>query len=183
VLSSGQHVATPAERLEARLADRGRQSGEEDPARRQHAPHLVHHRQPVGVVAREVQHRARDHDVQRRVRVRQRVDRLDAEPVRRDVGRDRRRQRARVRDRLGALVDAPHLEGAAQEGDEVAAPAAPGVEHAHPLHDPAAQQLVEQVDVEVPELRAQSIRESCHRSYPSPPCALQVSPSSDRRPY
>src|SRR5262249_17426803 len=58
----------------------------------------------------------------------------------------------------GTFVDAPDIEARAHEEDEVAPGAAPGVEHLHATGDPAAEQLIEQVDVDIAELFAQARR-------------------------
>jgi hypothetical protein len=80
-------VASPAERTERRLPDRRREAREEHPARREHPPHLADHRPPVRLVAREVQHGARHHDVHRTVVERHRLHALDAEVVVADIRR------------------------------------------------------------------------------------------------
>ena len=53
------------------------------------------------------------------------------------------------------LIDAVALEPMLQEVDQIPAVAAAGVEHARARIEPAAQQLIEDVDVDVAELRAQ----------------------------
>ena len=53
------------------------------------------------------------------------------------------------------------VEAVREQVDEVAPVAAAGVEHAHAGRDPPAQQLVEQIDVDVAELIFQ--RWSCER--------------------
>ena len=54
---------------------------------------------------------------------------------------------------MRVLVHGVDVEALAQQVDEIASAATAGVEHAHARADPAAQQLVEQVDVDVAELR------------------------------
>ena len=66
--------------------------------------------------------------------------------------RERRGQRAHLRDRAGIGIVAAHVVALAQQIDEIAAAAAAGVEHAHAGRDAAAQQLIEHVDVDVAEL-------------------------------
>ena len=79
------------------------------------------------------------------------LDRLGAKVVGRQRRRQARRERAHVADRVGIRVDAVDVAALAQQVDEVAAAAAARVEHAIARGDPAAQQLIEQIDVDVSE--------------------------------
>ena len=107
------------------------------------------------VVAGEVQHGAADHDVGEGLRERVRLDGCDAEIAGRELGRQTRGQRLHGLDRGRVRIDAEHLEAAAQQMHEIASRSAAHVEHPHARRDAAAQQLVEQVDVDVAELFAQ----------------------------
>ena len=71
--------------------------------------------------------------------------------IRGQRGRQRPGQRAHRLDRVGVAIRGVDVVAFAQEVDEVAAGAAPHVHHPHARGDSAAQQLIEQVDVDVPE--------------------------------
>ena len=57
--------------------------------------------------------------------------------------------------RGGILVHAETREAMLQEVDQIPAVAAPGVEHTRTRVEPAAKNLIEEVDVDVAELRSQ----------------------------
>ncbi len=67
-------------------------------------------------------------------------------------GRQPRGELAHGVDRVGVLIDGVDLAASAQQIDEVAAPAAAGVEDTVARRDSAAQQLIEQIDVDPAEL-------------------------------
>ena len=71
------------------------------------------------------------------------------------AGRQRGGELARRGHRAGVLVDRVNLEPAREKIRQVASGAAARVEHAPPRVETAPQQLIEQVDVDLPELRAQ----------------------------
>ena len=69
-----------------------------------------------------------------------------------DVRRQGRGQLAHFGDRHGVPVDGADVEAVLQQIDEIAAAAAAGVQYPHAANDAAAQELVEQVDVDCAEL-------------------------------
>ncbi len=69
--------------------------------------------------------------------------------------RQRRGQIAHRRDGSRIRIDGVDVEAAAQKVDQIAAASAPGVENAGGGRDTAAQQLIEQVDVDVAEVIAE----------------------------
>src|SRR5262249_54384023 len=77
------------------------------------------------------------------------------EIARRQRRRDLRRERARVCDRGGVAVDAETGKAPAQEISKVPAGTASGVEDAGSAVEPSPQQLVEQIDGDLAELRAE----------------------------
>ena len=106
----------------------------------------------VRVIACEVQDGAAEHDVGEPIGERHLLDGLDTE-----VGLGKRRREppgdgTHRRERAGIGVDAEDLEAVPEEVDEVAAAAAAGVEDAHARRDASAEQLIEDVDVDLAEL-------------------------------
>lgn len=95
-------------------------------------------------VAGKVQHGARDHDVGAGLGERRVFNGFHAK-IR------FRCQRAHLRNRVRVQVVPEHIEPLAQQVDEVASATAAGVEHPPARGDAAAQQLVEEVDVDVAE--------------------------------
>jgi hypothetical protein len=75
---------------------------------------------------------------------------------------ERRRHPSHRSYRSGIRVDAEQFVSRLKEIDEVAALAAPRIEDAHTRTDPATQQLIEQVDVDVAELRSKVHRRACY---------------------
>ncbi len=80
------------------------------------------------------------------------LDRLRAKVRLGGRWREARGKAAHGVDRARIGVHGGHVVAFAQEIDEVAAGAAAGVEHAHARRDAAAQQLIEEIDVDVAEL-------------------------------
>ena len=72
--------------------------------------------------------------------------------LRRQGGRQGGGHLADVTDGLRVLVHGVDVEAFAQEVHEIATAAAAGIEQAHARPDATAEQLIEQVDVDVPEL-------------------------------
>ena len=103
-------------------------------------------------VAREVQHRAADDDVHRCAFERHRIHRLYGESLREEVGREHRRLTSNCGDGIRILVDAVDIHSGAEHEHQIASTAAARVEHTHSVADAPAQQLIEQVDVDVAEL-------------------------------
>ncbi len=149
----GQPASAARDRLHTILDADGRgQAAEQHAAGRDGPPRAAHHRVEARVVFGEMQHGTADHDVGEAGRERHALDRLGAEVVGRQLRRQRRGQPAdRVhRSRVGiAAVD---VEALAEEIHEIAAAAAAGVKDAHATLDAPAQQLIEQIDVNVAEL-------------------------------
>ena len=79
-------------------------------------------------------------------------NRLGAKVFWREGGRQPRGKLAHGADGVGVLIDGVDLAARAQQIDEIAAPAAAGVEDTIAWRDAAAQQLVEQIDVDPAEL-------------------------------
>ena len=102
-----------------------------------------------------MEHGVADDDVEPGVGERHALDGVEPDLFQREAWRQRRSHLAHVDDRLRVLVDGVDVEALAQEVHEVASAAAAGVEHAHAWTDAAAEQLIEQVDVDVTELRLQ----------------------------
>jgi hypothetical protein len=67
---------------------------------------------------------------------------------------ERRRHPSHRSYRISIRVDAEQFVSRPKEIDEVPALAAPRIEYAHTRTDPATQQLIEQVNVDVAELRS-----------------------------
>lgn len=151
-----QQVPTAVERLEAPLhADRRSQSREEETSGTQDAPQLVQHPIEVRLVPGEMEHSVAEHRVKARVwkrEVRQ-IRRLEA--LRRQVRRQCGGEAADLLHRPRVLVHTEDLVPATQEPDQVPASSTARVQQAHARNQPPLQELVEQIDVDVPQLLAQ----------------------------
>ena len=127
-------------------------------AGREHAPHLLHHPAEVIAILREMQHGAAHHGLHAPRVLRQMVETANREVVRRQRRRMERRQLPDARDGRCLSIDAVAFETVPQEVHEVAAVAAPCVEHPAAPIKASARDLVEQVDVDLaehlPQLRA-----------------------------
>ena len=129
-------------------ADARRQPGEEQAARDQDSPHLVDDPAELTGIGDEVQDRAADDGVERRVVPWERGER----PLT-DVGVDVEalRQRPCRGDRTGVLVDRVNVESSSQQVGKISAAAAAGIQDPAPAIETAAEQLIEEIDVELPE--------------------------------
>jgi hypothetical protein len=81
-----------------------------------------------------------------------RVEGFDAEVVGREVRGEGGGESAGLDDSFGILVGGEDLVALTKEIDEIASGAASGIEDSHAGHDVAAQDLVEEVDVDLAEL-------------------------------
>ena len=117
------------------------------------------------LVAGEVQDGARDHRVHAAVGMRKPIERGDGKVGRRQLRREPRRRLLHQLNRGGILVHAEAGEAVLQEVDQVPAVAAAGVEHARAGVEPAAKNLIEEIDVDVAELRPQLAAERLWRRH------------------
>ena len=136
-------------------ADARRQTREEEAAGRKDPPELLDDAAEVIVVVGEVQDRAANDRVHARVVPGHRVESGELDPLRRQRRREPREQCADGRDRRGIVVGGVDVEAGAQEVWEVAARAAPGIEDAAAFVEGPLQELIEDVDVDRPELLEQ----------------------------
>ena len=70
-------------------------------------------------------------------------------------GRCRGKPRRELPDGLNRgriLIHSKHFVTGSQEVDEIATRSTPDVEHTHPWHDASAEQLIEEVDIDLTEL-------------------------------
>ena len=93
-----------------------------------------------------------NHDIGRLVWKAERFDGLDAEIARGKPGRELRRERADLIHCGRIAISSRDVVAVSEQVDEVAPAAAAGVNDVHARGDTAAQQLIEQVDVDVAEL-------------------------------
>jgi hypothetical protein len=134
----------------------GGEAAEEKAAGLQDTPEIVQHGVEVRVVAGEVEDGAADDEVEGAVGVGDGLDGFDAKVFRGEMGGEGGGERAGLRDGFGTLIGAEDLVAFAEEIDEIAAGAASGVEDSHAGHDVAAQELVEEVDVDLADLLVES---------------------------
>jgi hypothetical protein len=106
----------------------------------------------VGVVAGEVEDGVAEDDVEGGVGEGDGFDEFVAQIFDGEVGDEGGRLGTRLGDGFEVLVHAEDLVSVAEEIDEVTAGAAARVEDSHAGNDVAAEQLVEEVDVDVAEL-------------------------------
>jgi len=133
-------------------ADGGGEAAEEEAAGPENAPEVVEHGVEVSVVAGEVEDGAADDEVEGIGWVGDGLDGFDAEVAGREVRGEGSGESAGLGDGVGILVGGEDLVAFAEEVDEIASGTAAGIEDTHAGHDVAAQDLVEEVDVDLAEL-------------------------------
>ena len=107
------------------------------------------------LVVGEVQNGTADHGVHAPVGMRKLRDIGDGEVGGREGGSEARGELANDVDRGRLAIDTVTLEAMLQQVDEIAPVAAAGIEDARPRIKPAAQDLIEEIDVDVAELLPQ----------------------------
>jgi hypothetical protein len=140
-------------------ADGGGEAAEEEAAGLKYAPEVLEHGVEVRVVAGEVEDGTAHDEVERVVGVGDGLDGLDAKIFRRKMGGEGGDESAGLGDGFGIVIGAEHLVAFAEEVDEIAAGTAARVENSHAGHDVAAQELIEEIDVD----RAELLLEGGHR--------------------
>jgi hypothetical protein len=133
-------------------ADGGGETAEEEAPGLKYAPEVFEHGVEVRVVAGEVEDGAADDEVEGVVGVGDGLDGFDAKVFRGKMGGEGGDESPGLRDGFGILVGAEDLIAFAEEVDEIAAGTAARVENSHALHDVAAQELIEEIDVDRAEL-------------------------------
>jgi hypothetical protein len=133
-------------------ADAGAESAEEEPAGAQDSPEFGEHGAEVVFVAGEVQDRGADDNVCAGIAKGHSFNWTYNEVLRRQLSAQRRGQLPHMLNSLGVPVDRKHLAPLAQQVNEIAAVAAAGVEHAQVGSDVTAEELIEEVDVDLAEL-------------------------------
>jgi hypothetical protein len=149
--SVGREVAVAGDVL-VWHADGGGETAEEETAGLQDSPEALQHGVEVSVVAREVEDGVAEDDVEEGVGEGHGLDGFDAKVFGGEVGALRCRESAGLLDRRGVLIDGEDLVSLAQKIDEVAAGAGACVEDTHAGCDVAAEELIEEVDVDGAEL-------------------------------
>ena len=132
-------------------ADRRRQSREEHSPGVEDPPHLVDDANPVRLVVGKVQQRIADNDVEGVIAERHSIGFAGLE----SFPEARLNPACEPRARLGGsrvMVDTVNLEAVAQEPGKVPSAATPDVQDPRAVIEPAALNLIEQVDVQVAEL-------------------------------
>src|SRR5579872_583563 len=154
-------MAASTETTDLRLdSDRGRKPAEKQAARLQNAPGAVEHSLELMVIARKVKNRTAQDHVGEVYGKGHRFERLGVEVL----GQKWCGEPAYCRNGLWVFIGAIYFIAFPEEVDKITPVAASRVENTHPRHDATSQQLVEQVDVNLPEL----LRKSGHgyfRSY------------------
>lgn len=165
-------------------SNRGCEAGDEETARFQDTPRAAHHGSKAIVVAREVEDGAGDHDIGEGTREGHLFDGFHAKVA----GRERRRERcgeaAYGLHGLRIGIDAKNLITFAEEIDEVAAGTTSSIEDPHPRHDAAAEELIEEVDIDLAELLLESehgyltmIRDTSNLQVAGSTAKLDIAPS------
>ena len=150
-------------------ADARCQSREQQPTWCKQPPELVEHGSEITFIAGEVQHGAADDRVDGGIGPRERIKR----PAVRVVGGNRhvqgRGEPANPVDRHRVGVGDTDVEPVLEEERQVPSATAAGIEHAPPAVESAAQQLVEEIDVDLSERRSEVGRHAVtHRRMLSP---------------
>jgi len=133
-------------------ADAGAETAEEHAAGFEDAPELGEHGAEVAAVASKVEHGVAQDHVGEVAGERHLFDGADLKVFRGQVGLEGRGKFADVVDGCLILVDGVDLAALAKQVDEVAAVAASGVDDGHAGLDVAAEDLIEEVDIDLAEL-------------------------------
>ena len=133
-------------------ADGGGEAAEEESAGLEDSPEILEHGVEVGFVAGEVEDGAAMDDVEGVVGECEGLERLDAEVGGGESGGEKGSEFAGLPDGFGVVVVGKDFEAFAEEIDEVASGAAAGVEDGHAGEYVAAEEVVEEVDVDGAEL-------------------------------
>ena len=151
----GGEVATAFDVLVGH-ADGGGEAAEEEAAGFEDAPEVLQDRVELGVAAAEVEDAVAVDEVEEGVGEGHGLEWFDAEVVGGECGRKGGGEGAGLLDGCGVLVDGEDVAAFAEKIDEVAAGAAAGVEDAHAGDDVAAEEMVEEIDVDEAELFLQT---------------------------
>lgn len=133
-------------------ANAGTQTAEEHSAGFDHAPEFFEHSQKVLIVARKVQYGGAEHHIGKTLREGHLFDPSDLKIFAGQSRAKRSRKLTYVLNRGGFFVDSEDVASAAQQVDQVATITASGIEHDHSGRNVAAQNLIEEVDVDLTEL-------------------------------
>ena len=104
------------------------------------------------VIPREVEHGGTDHHIGEPIGERHPLDGANLKILRRQPRLQRCGQTAHVVDSFGILIQREYLAPFAQQVDQVAPVAASGIEHAHAGRNVPAQNLIEDIDIDLAEL-------------------------------
>jgi hypothetical protein len=135
-----------------RHADGRGESAEEQAAGFQDSPKVLQHRVEVVIVAGEVENCAAEDDVERCVGEGQVLDGFDAKVFCGEGWGERCGESSGLLNGCWVLVDGGDITAFAEKVDEVATRAAAGIEDSHAGGNVAADELVEEVDVDGAEL-------------------------------
>ena len=153
-LRSVGEAHAPAGRAHQPLESDGRgEPREEQPVGREHAPHLLEHAAEMRGIGREMQDGAADHGVHAVVFPRKVVELGHLEILRRQPRRKGRGECSNARDGGAFPIDAEAGEAVAEKVDQIASIARAGVHHSGAAVEAALQNLIEEVDVDLAELR------------------------------
>jgi hypothetical protein len=115
-------------------------------------PKAAEHRAKLLFVAREMENRITNHDVGEPGREGHRFNEANSEILRGQTGAERCRELAHVLNSLGVRVDCKHFATFTEQVNEVPAISATGVEHTHASIDISAEDLIEDVNIDLAEL-------------------------------
>src|ERR1035437_9353770 len=104
------------------------------------------------LITRKVKHGIANYHIRKSIWKRHVFNGSDLKVPGRQPGRERSRQTANMLNTLGIGVQCKHFAAFAHQVDQVASVAAPGVEYAHGGRDIAPQDLVEDININLPEL-------------------------------
>jgi hypothetical protein len=151
----GSEVAAALEVL-VRHADGGGETAEEETAGFEDAPEALEDCVEMGFVSGEVEDGVAVNEVEEGVREGCGFEWFGAEVVCWEMRRESGGEGAGLLDGGWVMVDSEDLVAFAEEIDEIAAGAAAGIEDTHAGDDVAAEEMVEEIDVDKAELLLQS---------------------------
>ena len=132
--------------------NRRRKARKKNPSAPQRLPRAVQHRVELLVVSGKVQYGAADDDVREPVWKGQGLERFDAEVVGRESRREVAGNPPNLGYGLGIGIGPKNVESLLQKEGQIAPVSTPGVQNRVTVRDSATQQLVKDVDVDLPEL-------------------------------
>ena len=128
------------------------QAAKQHPAGPHAAPKLFHHRQKMLLVPSKVQHGVTQHHIREPIRKRHSLNLPNPEVLRWQTRRQNPRQLPYMIHTVGIRIQRKYLAPHAQQVHQIPPKPAAGIQNRHPSSDISAQDLVKNINVDLPEL-------------------------------